>query len=121
MNALILFVLPEKWRVDEWARTVKAYNFQEGYNYSTSAVDWVSVYPGHKFLEDYEPDELQVLADLIKEPTVNLVEWRGEVALSELFCSLDKSSVIDNDHGSILAVDEIEKVGLFEWINMKPH
>jgi len=81
--------------------------------------EWLSLIKQKDIFDDYENDEISEVKKMLPFPVPYLVEWKGEKLLSMLLEEADPSSVIDNDHGVICQITNLENRAIEEWQRAK--
>ena len=72
------------------------------------AGDWIAVSKSMSIEEDYEPDELNKINELITDPNFYLIESRSENMMKDYILKIPRNvkAIIDNDHGWIASAME---------------
>lgn len=119
MNTLVLLVGRESaWSPEVWAAESGGQRSADGQVMIERNGEWLSITRDERVLDDFDDQELSRIAALVGEPTMYLVEWRGN-ALAEVFLRSippDTRAVIDNDHGLLVPVTEVAGEPLDTWV-----
>lgn len=119
MNTAILFINPDKWSVEKWHADKGGYRASDGLLVIEDGEEWISLIEQKDIFDDYESDEIAEVKNFLASPLGYLLEWKGESLLSMLLQEADPSSVIDNDHGLICQITDLEHKAIPEWQRAK--
>lgn len=119
MNTLVLFVeRGSSWSPEAWATEHGGKRGVGDQIVIEQSVEWLSVVRDDRVLDDFDDGELSCLANLVAEPATYLIEWKGSMLVESLLRSVPPNAraAVDNDHGLIVAVQEIAGRPLDSWV-----
>lgn len=123
MNTLILHSSePQHWNPEAWllAQGGRPHSMPDGSTEISVQKDrhWLSFSHVPDILNDYEDEERHALLALIEPKKSYVVIWRHDEQLQWFIEAIPQQSpvVVDNDHGIICKLDEVQHLPLDEWI-----
>jgi hypothetical protein len=80
---------------------------------------WISGWRDDRVLDDYCDDERLVLSEMLVNPAVFLIEWRGDRLVESLirWIPADVPVLVDNDSGLLVRVAAIRDRPLASWVD----
>jgi hypothetical protein len=121
MNTLVLLVERESaWSPEEWAAEQGGERGVGGQVVIEQDVEWLSVVRDDRVFDDFDDEERSRLAELVTKPATYLVEWKGAKLVERLLRSIppETRAAVDNDHGLLVAVQEVAGEPLHTWIGV---
>lgn len=119
MNSLVLLTERDSaWSPILWATQQQGTTGSDGRVVIERAHEWLSVFHDDTMLADYDEPEMARILSLLSTPAAYLVEWRGSMLLESLLktAAHEPHTAIDNDHGLITAVREVDEKPIESWI-----
>jgi len=119
MNSIVLLVERESaWSPEWWIESVGGKRAGDGQVTIERETDWLSVIRDDQVLDDFDEKERARLDELVSEPEVYLVEWKGGGLLERLLRSIPPGTraAVDNDHGLLVPVHRVAGEPLDSWV-----
>lgn len=118
MNTLLLLVERQSaWSPETWLLEHGGKRGAFGQVVIERRPEWLKV-ERDGGLEDFDAEERLRVAELVTEPEVYVIEWKGNVLVETLLRSVppEANIVVDNDHGLIVSVHEVAYMPLDSWV-----
>ena len=118
MNSLIVFTTEDAWHPTKWFKAMDASESDTGQFVVERTGSWISLLKRDDLFYDYDDNEKQTVQSLLEVSKSYLVEWKGDVLLDSFIKAFPPSGnvVIDNDHGLICSILEVQKSPICRWI-----
>src|SRR5689334_22744739 len=119
MNSIVLLVERESvWSPEGWVESAGGKRAGDRQVTIERETDWLSVVRSDQVLDDFDETERTRLDELVGEPAVYLVEWKGGGLVERLLRSIPPGTraAVDNDHGLLVPVHQIAGEPLDSWV-----
>jgi len=118
MNSLIIFKANESSSLCETLVAMGGESRSDGRVVIEKTNGWISVEELNDPFSDYDETEKNKVFSKIDNPAGFLVEWRNDGELQILLDELEKDGnvVIDNDHGIIAQLSDVNSVPISIWL-----
>ncbi|HSX60589.1 MAG TPA: hypothetical protein VLF18_10350 [Tahibacter sp.] len=118
MNTLILLAETERsWSPVVWAVERGAESTEDGRTILDERDGWLSIRPDQSLLDDFGDDEKADALGGIADPSLFVVEWRGDWLIETFVDAVPPEcrAFVDNDHGVFVPVTLLQNVPRAAW------
>lgn len=118
MNTLILLVENESsWSPIVWALEQGGESAEDGRAVIEGRLGWFSIEPDQSILDDFNDDERADAVAALVDPSLFLIEWRGDALIETFICAVppDCRVFVDNDHGVFAPVTVLKGLPFASW------
>lgn len=118
MNSITLLVEREcTWSPEIWAEAVGGKRIGDDQVTIEQESEWLSIIQDDQVLDDFDDTECTRILELVGEPLVYVIEWKGNKLVERLLRSIPHNirAAVDNDHGLLVPVDQVANKPLESW------
>ncbi|MBL8296834.1 MAG: hypothetical protein JNN30_00670 [Rhodanobacteraceae bacterium] len=119
MNTIVLLIDREDaWSPETWAKAAGGKLVGDRQITIDQESDWLSIVRDDQVLNDFDEEERDRLGELVGEPIVYLIEWKGGELVEHLLRSIPPATraAVDNDHGLLVLVHQLVGKLIGSWI-----
>ena len=118
MNTLILLVERESsWSPLVWALEQGGESAEDGRVVIEGRLGWLSIEPDQSVLDDFDDDERADAVAALVDPSLFVVEWRGDVLIETFVRAVppDSRVFVDNEHGVFAPAAALKSIPFASW------
>lgn len=118
MNTLILLVERESsWSPLVWALEQGGESAEDGRVVIEGRLGWLSIEPDQSVLDDFNDDERADAVAALVDPSLFVVEWRGDVLIETFVRAVPSDSrvFVDNEHGVFAPAAALKSIPFASW------
>ncbi|WP_313914728.1 hypothetical protein [Tahibacter sp.] len=118
MNTLILLVESESsWSPLVWALEQGGESAEDGRIVIEGRLGWLSIEPDQSVLDDFDDDERADAVAALVDPSLFVIEWRGDVLIETFVRAVPSDSrvFVDNEHGVFAPVTVLRNIPFASW------
>lgn len=118
MNTLILLVESESsWSPLVWALEQGGESAEDGRVVIEGRAGWLSIEPDQSVLDDFDDDERADAVAALVDPSLFVIEWRGDVLIETFVRAVPSDSrvFVDNEHGVFAPVTVLRNIPFASW------
>lgn len=118
MNTLILLVESESsWSPLVWALEQGGESAEDGRVVIEGRLGWLSIEPDQSVLDDFDDDERADAVAALVDPSLFVIEWRGDVLIENFVRAVPSDSrvFVDNEHGVFAPVTILKNIPFASW------